>query len=805
MIVNLKQINLSDSDNIKLDKINYNFDQLVANGGGPMGSTGPAGAQGAQGITGAQGFQGPIGPTGVQGVPGANTTAYWKNIAGSGAVPVDTILPIHDPSISTHPPVVSVGFISTDTEYGSGQQVNGGQLPYQWIINRRTNYLHNLRFTSSDVVGNSFNFRMENDTQNSINKFTMAFQNINDTSLIWHAQNHIFIDNTNGNVLFEISDSNITYYRDVEFDRPVTVNGQLKIGNANAAADKIAVAADNTGTVIFKSIDELGGVVPYGTIVSILPSVFSNNQNFINSETVTLTNVDDILKIRVGKGINDYAGWYICNGKTWLGETSQLQHTVPDLNSFSYTIQDNQGTINPNSQGYVSVLNPDVHLVGGADINMNAVNPALNIYAIGSTITTTDTTVSSATGTTFKIKKLPQIIYLGDEDCYWQDMGGNQAPSGNNTYTVDDLNNTSSGSPTAQVIYGPATQGSSYTTYVQVTAPSGYYYNSMFVPGAFTTGQGYSVTNVTMGNGTYPTTFTLTIQVSSHGAPGTNRTITWNSIGDVDLIPESTVTYPTPTSYPSIDGITDGSVLEVYDLGTDPNSAGTLMTNGTVTAVNGSIRYIKYRITASDNFYKFITPSLSNFAFNPVANTGVGQFTEHSVTDVNGNGKTIDYIIKDNNFGQYNPGGTYQIFAFINASASVYTDVVNQGNNGGTFTYSGSGSSSPISISGSGTMRVRPGVSAVVRFRLSANTYINGGSAGCSFNGNNFTGTFPTVTTTPQTVLASPSQFNAVDNVLVTMYGNANINTGAGGTFGSAGISLEYSSDGGNTWHDCGF
>lgn len=33
MAINLKQISLSDTNNIKLDKVNYNFDQLVANGG----------------------------------------------------------------------------------------------------------------------------------------------------------------------------------------------------------------------------------------------------------------------------------------------------------------------------------------------------------------------------------------------------------------------------------------------------------------------------------------------------------------------------------------------------------------------------------------------------------------------------------------------------------------------------------------------------------------------------------------------------------------------------------------------------
>ena len=36
MAINLKQILISDTDNIKLDKVNYNFDQLVANGGGPQ-------------------------------------------------------------------------------------------------------------------------------------------------------------------------------------------------------------------------------------------------------------------------------------------------------------------------------------------------------------------------------------------------------------------------------------------------------------------------------------------------------------------------------------------------------------------------------------------------------------------------------------------------------------------------------------------------------------------------------------------------------------------------------------------------
>ena len=57
MALNLKQIFVADSDQIKLDKVNYNFDQLVANGGGPQG---PQGIQGPTGMTGPIGFFGPF-------------------------------------------------------------------------------------------------------------------------------------------------------------------------------------------------------------------------------------------------------------------------------------------------------------------------------------------------------------------------------------------------------------------------------------------------------------------------------------------------------------------------------------------------------------------------------------------------------------------------------------------------------------------------------------------------------------------------------------------------------------------------
>jgi|TARA_B100000768_G_scaffold181988_1_gene208096 hypothetical protein len=78
MAINIQEIlHPSDSDSIKFSKINYNFDQLVVNGGGPEGPKGDIGLKGEPGNTGI------VGPKGEQGEKGESgeTTSPWKNIA----------------------------------------------------------------------------------------------------------------------------------------------------------------------------------------------------------------------------------------------------------------------------------------------------------------------------------------------------------------------------------------------------------------------------------------------------------------------------------------------------------------------------------------------------------------------------------------------------------------------------------------------------------------------------------------------------------------------------------------------------
>ncbi|MGK3945689.1 hypothetical protein ABK046_46015, partial [Streptomyces caeruleatus] len=90
-------------------------------------------------------------------------------------------------------------------------------------------------------------------------------------------------------------------------------------------------------------------------------------------------------------------------------------------------------------------------------------------------VTTPVSIDTTSGGNTYKIKRLPQIIYLGEGGCYWQDGGIDQAPSVLNTFYIDDLNNTASGCIT---VSEPKTytQGGSYSFTKIITVPSGYYF-----------------------------------------------------------------------------------------------------------------------------------------------------------------------------------------------------------------------------------------------------------------------------------------------------------------------------------------
>ena len=85
MAINIKEIlHPNDSDSIKFEKVNYNFDQILANGGGPQGLKGVKGGTGGTGATGVKGQKGEIGLTGATGATG-NATTLWDSVLNSSS------------------------------------------------------------------------------------------------------------------------------------------------------------------------------------------------------------------------------------------------------------------------------------------------------------------------------------------------------------------------------------------------------------------------------------------------------------------------------------------------------------------------------------------------------------------------------------------------------------------------------------------------------------------------------------------------------------------------------------------------
>ena len=423
MAINLKQISSSDSDNVKLDKINYNFDQLIMNGGGPMGYQGIKGDQGPQGITGPVGAQGSIGATGVQGPVGASAATLWKSIQGdASALTADTILPVHNSSTSSvYPPVISIGFLDIDPEYNAAQSISGGNVPYQWIINRRNNFKTNLRFTN-DIATSFFDFTMTNIGGTNAT-FTMGFDTVSPgTEIQWYAETHVFIDNTSSSVLMQMDAGSILYNIPTTFSDGAIFQDSLTITHASAAQDKIAVAVNTTGDIEFKTPQEIGGAVPFGTIVSILPLAYTNN--FTQSETVDISTSpanENPLPITVGSGTGDYEGWYLCNGRTWTDGTNS--YPTDDMNSFGYSIEANTVGTGANPQTLQSLTNTSTSVIGGANADAGASQPTTpGIYDVTGSAVTTGSAFAAGSGTsTIIIKQIPQIIYLGVSGLYWSE------------------------------------------------------------------------------------------------------------------------------------------------------------------------------------------------------------------------------------------------------------------------------------------------------------------------------------------------------------------------------------------------
>ena len=611
MALNLKHISFSDEDNIKLEKINYNFDQLVANGGGPQGSVGAPGERGHQGITGYQGYQGIPGPVGPQGPQGNNGDDVWITRPGTGLL-LNTILPKHTNTEEGAPSVV-IGYKAGDTAYSQVEENSA------LVVYKSNNFANNIELRSSDNLQNSFVFKLGKDENTNEDKQTLGFKNpggilnFEADKFTWSVNDgastidKIVLDkDVDGNEILEVIGVDSTF-------SDVIVEGTLKINSGNPGPNKIAVSSDIEGTIEFKSISEIGGVVPVGSILALSPDIFSDSNYFYTQQTGTSDT--DGLRIKMGSGKSGaaWSGWYVCNGKTWRNADNTFSYETPNLTSFSYSIvadgSSNQYAVSQTDSGEIVVI-------GGNNIDINA-SYSNNEYTVTNTIDSADVAVGATSGNTIVIKRLPRVVFLGETDLYWEDKGteivlpmwtesmwtgGVSVSSGGNISITDgnsDGASTEDGNPPANTDAGSR----QITVNVTLVVPQGWGNSGQSIPAQRTVTQPSSyVAPATP-------TYTLTANISEsiqHGFVGTYSTDTTPNSSNSDSADQGSTASVTFYIRPN----TDYEFTNTNQVSISNSNSNT--TINSVDVVNGSIRFYVRKSNIQANLSTDITITESN-------------------------------------------------------------------------------------------------------------------------------------------------------------------------------------------------
>lgn len=297
MAINIKEIFTGDSENQKIDKLNYNFDQILANGGGPIGATGAAGNTGA---TGADGAQGPIGLDGPQGIAGDYTDFFV----------------VEDPTATNYQSIYTKSVLGAATNLTVGDvnaDANGNIGVYGAAAIRAIGNGFGANVLSLDVDGVSGNYIDLNITDNGVDrilKFNPSATGTSDTSYEFVGSTLKLI--SGGSTKVTLGETESMFESDVRF------NADVKLP-ASASAGKVLTAQDGLGTFGWGD----PGVVPIGTMVMVPGFVLNDNSKVLGWSAGTGS--------IAGKGVNEWAGWYYCWGATWSGNGDT--YVTPDMRS----------------------------------------------------------------------------------------------------------------------------------------------------------------------------------------------------------------------------------------------------------------------------------------------------------------------------------------------------------------------------------------------------------------------------------------------------------------------------------------
>lgn len=213
MAINIKELFDADSDNIKVEKTNYNFDQILANGGGPIGPKGVQGTTGNTGQKGQKGDEGQKGDQGQKGEQGASLNIWDKDTMTDGLGDLEVLRPFNNPSEvisrvilgedtvnNTTPTYLPPALLSLIISSTLDEVSNQIQLKYDDIHARdfyiRTEY-ESITGTTLVITGAA----AHNTEKTSLNIIIPDDIELNSKTINLKAQNDINIENTSlGNI-----------------------------------------------------------------------------------------------------------------------------------------------------------------------------------------------------------------------------------------------------------------------------------------------------------------------------------------------------------------------------------------------------------------------------------------------------------------------------------------------------------------------------------------------------------------------------------------------------------------------------
>ena len=437
MPIDIKEIFESDLDpnssvwfsSKKVDKLNYNFNQL-SEGGNP-GPLGEKGADGNYGQKGEKGFLGNQGHQGFEGFKGELGDSTWIYVDGQNNRTVFPNQPPQNQSFS--PQSVKIGFDSNSNDYtqvitsGQGAVLSlesdsfQGQPRNGISFYSEGNYIANLGVR----LGSTFND-------------VLFKEEVPDGKREWYI-NQIDFKNPSANSVFVIQgDENngpasvqgsLRFLASSEFNSTaVQHNDSVKLTSGGPDDTKVLVALDSTGLVQWQKKSTVFGSIPFGSIVALNKAEW-NSTNF--EQAGTIANNQTELNNIFGRGKGNFEGWYLCNGETWTNGSPAISYDVPNLSSFDYTIDANAD----NSQEIINNGgNNDPILVGGADVSMNSVYNSgyTDQYETQLTSDNSDDTITVNTpqyGTARIVSNEIWIVNLENPNLFWINNTATTGPS----------------------------------------------------------------------------------------------------------------------------------------------------------------------------------------------------------------------------------------------------------------------------------------------------------------------------------------------------------------------------------------